>query len=363
VRRLVTIAILLPALLAGCVGGLPEGVIYPSITLDETVMEDIPVSRTFTFEGAPVTLDVTVDGSLYAGAVAAQKSVTRFGNARENDWIEDYFPAFIDEEHQDGFYTGVLEALRAVRAERGLDADRYAELLTVFAQSLEYKTDPVDLEPKFPVETFVEGNGDCDDKSLLLAGLLSREGYDVAILMFGPEKHVALGIRSADIGYLGTGYAYTETTAAGFVGMVPDEFAGGVVLVSEPQVFKIGTGSVAYAAGAQVRAILDGRAQAIAQAGVLAAKITAEDGQLVALQDELATTRTELESLKGAGRVAEYNALVPEYNALVEKYNAAAAERNSLTDRHNVLAEIDRVVVGGLSDRAGTFRAVTTALD
>ncbi len=361
-RRLHVIAALLIALLAGCAAGLPEGVIYPHINLDESVTDDIPVSHTFTFEGQPVTLDVTVDGALYAGAVAAEKSVTRFGNARENDWIEDYWPAFVEEKHQDAFFESVLAATRQVRDSRGLDADRYAELLTVFAQSLTYKTDPVDLQPKFPVETFVDGEGDCDDKTLLLAGLLEREGYDVAVLMFEPEKHVSLGVRSADIPYRDTGYAFTETTAAGFIGMVPDSLAGGITLTSEPRVFKIGDGTAAYTAGAEVKAILDGRTRAVAEAEALAARITQADAELAAMQAELSATQAEMDRLKAAKRTSEYNALVPSYNALVETYNALADNRNALADEHNALAELDQLIVDGLSDRPGTYAAVVAAL-
>ncbi len=361
-RRTLVIALLLPALLAGCSVGLPEGVIYPSITLDQTVTDDIPVTHTFVFEGQQVTLNVTVDGSLYAGAVAAEKTVTRFGNARENDWIEDYWPAFINEEHQEAFYASLLAALRQVRDYAGLDADRYAELMTVYVQSLAYQTDPVDLEPKFPVETFVDGAGDCDDKTLLLAGLLTREGYDVAILMFEPEQHVALGIRSEDIGYLDTGYAFVETTAEGFIGMVPDSFGSGVTLTSEPRVFGVDGGTLAYTAGDEVRAILDGRAEAIARAADLASQIDAADAELASLQAELAAAQAELSSLRSSGRTAEYNAAVPEYNALVDEFNAAADRRNDLANQHNALADLDRLVVEGLHDRAGTYAAVTAAL-
>ena len=361
--RRVSIMLVVLLLLAGCAGGWPEGVIYPSITLDETVTQDHPVTHTFTFEGRQVTLDVTVDGSLYAGAVSAEKSVTRFGNARENDWIEDYWPAFIDEEHQEPFFADALAALHQARDSLGLDSDRYAELLTVFVQSIVYETDPVDLEPKFPVETFVDGTGDCDDKTLLLAGLLSREGYDVAILMFEPEKHVALGIRSADLPYRDTGYAFVETTSPGFIGMVPDSLTGDLTLTSEPRVFRIGTGTTAYTAGDEVRAILDGRSRAVARAGDLAAEIDAADAELTALQGELEALQREMDSLKSARNTAAYNALVPDYNALVERFNAAADHRNELATQHNMFAEVDRLIVEGLGDRPGTYAVVTDALD
>jgi hypothetical protein len=350
------------ATLTGCVGGLPSRVIYPSITLDETVTEDHTVSTRFVFEGRPVEFTLAVDGSLYAGAAAATKSVTRFGRARENDWIEDYYPAFVDEPAQEPFFAELLGALRAVRDERGLDADRYAELLTVFAQSVAYGTDPVDLSPKFPVETFVEGEGDCDDKTLLLAALLAREGYDVAILLFESEQHVSLGIRSEAEGYAGTGYEFVETTAPAFVGMVPDEFAGGLTLTSTPRVFRIGEGTRPFTAADEVRAILEGRERIIETALALADELTAADAELTALQQEVADARSELESLQAAGDAAAYNERVAPYNRLVDRYNAAAAARNDLAERYNRLTELERAIVEGLDDRAGTYALVAAAL-
>jgi len=126
----------------GCSAVIPEGVVYPSIDLDESVTQDHTITPQFSFEGAPVSFTVTVDGSLYAGAAAAEKSVIRFGGARETDWIEDYYPAFIDDEHQERFYADLLTQFRAIRDARGLDADRYAELLTVYC--LLYTSDAAD---------------------------------------------------------------------------------------------------------------------------------------------------------------------------------------------------------------------------
>ena len=361
-RAIVLTALALAVLAAvGCTGGFPEGVVYPSIT--PGTGEPIPVTHEFTFEGAPVSITITVDGGLYAGASAAEKTVTRFGNARENDWIEDYYPAFVSEEHQEPFYDDAMAAFRAIRDARGLDADRYAELLTVFAQSLTYRTDPVDLSPKFPVETFVEADGDCDDKTLLLGALLAREGYDVAILLFEPEEHVALGIRSTGEGYAGTGYDFVETTAPALIGMVPDSFAGGITLTSTPRVFRIDGGTAAYGAGPQVTAILEARRTAIEAGRELEAKIEAADAELVSLEQQVLAARAELDRLKSEGEIAEYNARIDTYNALVDRYNAAVAERNSLAERYNAMSEVDRIVVEGLDDRTGTYARVMAALN
>lgn len=362
VKRAFAIFVLLLAAAIGCSTVMSKNVIYPSIAPDASVTEPRSVDVSFTFEGQPVSFSLSVDGALYAGATAAEKQVIRFGNARANDWIEDYFPAFITEQHQTAFYDALIGAFREIRDQRGLDSDRYVELMTAYSQSLTYHVDPANLSPKFPVETFVQGMGDCDDKTLLLAALLSREGYDVAVLMFEPEQHVALGIRSQDLQYRETGYAFVETTVPSYIGQVPESLEGGVVLSSEPRVFAIDGGPAAYTAGHQVAAILDARARAVSEAAELTGQITTADAALTALEARVRSKRTELEKLTSAGRISDYNARVDGYNALVAEYNRKLEERNALVSRHNELARIDRTVAAGPTDRRGTYAAVANGL-
>jgi hypothetical protein len=47
--------------------------------------------------------------------------------------------------------------------------------------------------PKYPVETLVDGRGDCEDVAILMAGLLDALGYDTVLLRY--SDHMALGIR------------------------------------------------------------------------------------------------------------------------------------------------------------------------
>ncbi|WP_332448588.1 hypothetical protein [Methanoculleus sp.] len=54
---------------------------------------------------------------------------------------------------------------------------------------------------KYPVETLVDGKGDCEDAAILMSGLLDALGYDTVLLEYrgdsnhGIEGHMALGIR------------------------------------------------------------------------------------------------------------------------------------------------------------------------
>jgi len=348
---------------AGCNGDgtlrLPTGVVYPSIAPVEGAA-DQTVTHTFEFEGKPHSITVIVDGPLFTGAQAAEKSVLRFGRARENDWIEDYYPAFIFDEHQDAFFAELLGQLRAVRDAEGLDSDRYVELMTTFVQSIEYRIDPGDLSPKFPVETFAERNGDCDDKALLLGGLLAREGYDVAIMLFAPEEHVSLGIKADGLEYNATGYAYIETTLLGYVGVPPDTIGDGKLLESEPQVFPLERGTGGYGAADEVLAIQSATTEIEARVAALAEKITDADARLRELEAEVADLRSRMNALTASGDTAGYNALVPEYNAAADTFNSVVGERNGLVAQHNTAVVTHTYIREHGSDRHGTFEYLRT---
>lgn len=366
IRAVVVLAVVAAfAVTAGCDLAtnirLPVGTVYPSITPDAAATGALTVTHAFRFEGGDRTVSIVIEDAVYRGAKSATKSVVRFGDARADDWIEDYYPAFIWEERQEEFFSALIASLRTIREAEGLDSDRYAELLTVFVQSLEYRTDPVDLEPKFPIETFTERAGDCDDKALLLAGLLAREGYDVAIMLFQAEEHVALGLKTTGNDYRGTGYAYVETTSPGFIGMVPDELAGGITVESHPRVFSIDGGSRAYGAGAEVATILEMRDTADERITSLGRDLANADADLAASEPGVTRESDRLDSLRRSGRIDEYNATLPAFNEMIARFNASVATRNSLAEEHNRWVELQRFIAENLDDRPAVYRHVITA--
>ncbi len=340
---------------------LPPDVVYPSIEPVAGAPALPDAEFAWSFEGATVRMTVPVDGSVYAGAKQAQKTVLSFREIDETEWIPAYYRAFIAEEHQEPLYEVLLGHFRYLRESLGLDSDRYAELIVTWVQSLTYRTDPVYLEPKFPVETVGDADGDCDDKTLLAAALLAREGYDVAILLFAPEQHVSLGIRSDGPAYGSSGYALVETTTPLLFGWVPDSLDGDIVLSSEPMVIRIGSGPLAYGAGGQTDEIRRAFEEALATAEALAARIEAADAVLERQVSEAETMRARMERLSATGDIDGYNALVPGYNALVEAYNAAVAERNALAAEQSSAAEVTERVADGQTDRAGLWRWLSSA--
>ena len=123
--------------------------------------------------------------------------------------------------------------------------------MTVYTQSITYETTP-DNPAKYPVEVVIEGSGDCDDKSLLLAELLSHEGYKVLSfhLILNPIWPLGLGLTICHIKI--QAILYIETTEVSFVGVPPDTLRGGITLTSDPLVIPIGNGTKTYHSGKQV---------------------------------------------------------------------------------------------------------------
>lgn len=110
-------------------------------------------------------------------------------------------------------------------------------VLTFVQQSIRYtrdictKTGDVSDYPKYPLETLVEGTGDCEDTVILAAAILACMGFKVAVLM--APRHAALGVAGipnlSGAAILHTesnvSYFFAETTGLGWTpGQVPSEF-------------------------------------------------------------------------------------------------------------------------------------------
>ena len=100
-----------------------------------------------------------------------------------------------------------------------------------FVQSLPYTLDDVttgyDEFRRYAIETLIEGGGDCEDTTILVAAILRGLGEKTA-LIFTPG-HIALGVSGnftgASVTYNGTEYYYCETTGTGWtVGTLPPSF-------------------------------------------------------------------------------------------------------------------------------------------
>ena len=148
------------------------------------------------------------------------------------------------------FLGKMIDSFKEQGSRNNFTDDQVALNVIAFVQAMPYTSDSVttgsDEYPRYPIETLVDGGGDCEDSSILAAALLSEMGYGVVLL--SPPGHMALGIKGSEnitgsyYEYNGSRYFYVETTSSGYkVGDLPYEFQGSKVRIytmnSTPSVY------------------------------------------------------------------------------------------------------------------------------
>ena len=120
------------------------------------------------------------------------------------------------------------EFQRAFKRNRSWTRQDRVDFVLSFVQSLPYTLDDVttgyDEFRRYAIETLIEGGGDCEDTTILVAAILRGLGEKTA-LIFTPG-HIALGVSGdytgASLTFKGTKYYYCETTGTGWtVGTLP----------------------------------------------------------------------------------------------------------------------------------------------
>lgn len=307
--------------------GQPTGLIsLPSIAIN-TTPGFLTRQYTFAFQETNITVRTNVSTGLYLGAKTGEKFAVVPDLTEPETMAPDYYRAFVDDPVQEIVYADLAGQFRAIRNEHGYSDDEYLELLTVFVQSLPYDTASgahPDTLSRFPVETLVDGTGDCDDKSVLLAGLLSREGYNVSLLLFIPEHHMAVGVAGDCLLYGDTGYTYIENTGVSFIGDVPKRLnlsekyvpAGGVPqagpITSSPVVIRVGSGQKNFSAY---------------ESGYILARKEQIDARIAFLKNKINTTSREDPSRFGR-LLNTYNTFAGVHNTLgLHRYDRAGMYR------------------------------------
>jgi hypothetical protein len=213
--------------------------------------------RTFTFNyasenGGPAkyTIRVPVNMSVYLGA--KQANIPLPANSFSPEEINAYISSFEIDPAMEELYTGVLEQLRTARYRGGLNLsdDEYLEMITTFVQQIPYEKNP-SPKRKYPVEVIFEKSGDSYEKSLLLANLLSREGYDVSLMVFEDLGYETTGIRvinevkDSSLKVFSDGkkdYVFIDAGIPRFIGSVPDDF----LTAESPTIYPVGKGTKSY---------------------------------------------------------------------------------------------------------------------
>lgn len=89
--------------------------------------------------------------------------------------------------------------LKEAASEKGFNYYQTVNFVLAFVQSLPYTSDDVttgaDEYPRYPLETLVDGGGDCEDTSILLSSILREMNYDNCLVVFtSPVGHAMVGV-------------------------------------------------------------------------------------------------------------------------------------------------------------------------
>jgi hypothetical protein len=258
--------------------------------------------------------------------------------------LASYYAGIFRDPGEDALYTPLLSELRRIRRTEGLNDDQYLELMVHFVQAIPYDPD-APVCPRTPAGVILDWKGDCDEKSLLLLGMLHREGYDAAILLFTAQQHATAGIRIASVTQPsfrvfdtgGRKYVYIETTRPTFIGLYRDEFA-----TANPVVIPSGNGTLTYHAINDVMHI-------VATQKRMEEKMAWLVDQGNGLYTEITALEAKLRSETGYDTQEEYDADYNRYVALVNQYNGYVGDFEKIKEVYQFILDHqdDRVGVTG----------------
>jgi len=313
----------------------------------------------FPFQKETISMEIALPQGLYDAAAGADKHAVLLGEWKEDDdWTTGYYLSFLNSPAMEQVYSAVADSLKAQSPGIAGNSDEYLEYLTVYVQSLAYDVRPDDSGPKFPVETVIEQAGDCDDKSILLAGLLAREGYDVSLFYFPDDAHMAVGVGTDEPGYRDSGYLFIETTNLSLVGIPTENFENGDTLTADLYVITVGNGTRTYGLADETRKIDEAADTARTRAEDEEAALIEEEADLARMKQALDDENAALSLLKRSGDISGYNAAVADYNRHAAEYNRALEEYRAQYDTYIADVEFFNYVATHLYDRPGLSEKV-----
>jgi polyhydroxyalkanoate synthesis regulator phasin len=144
---------------------------------------------------------------LEISAMQYQESIDK---PRPTDWTQ--WATICNDTHM--IIDELAETFTATADNENFDDTETVNYVAAFTQSLPFAEDYVygtwDEQPRYPLETLFDREGDCGDTSILTAAVLDAMGYDTALIFFEEARHAAVGVANAGKVY-GDHYTHNET--------------------------------------------------------------------------------------------------------------------------------------------------------
>ncbi len=154
---------------------------------------------------------------------------SRLMNSYGNSWWSSLYVSLIN--HDDPLIPrSIFNEFEDILKNRYYTHKEFADVIVSCIQSMSYVIPNNNCEIYAPLELLRTQRGDCDSRTVLLATLLNRFGYDVIVINDKPNSHSMLAISIPHSGryisFKGKRYYAWETTAKGWKpGMLPADYA------------------------------------------------------------------------------------------------------------------------------------------
>ncbi len=170
------------------------------------------VTYEFWYEGSMRTVVARIPAKDYATSESRPDGMEITPGESQSTWTRRYYIRQLKWPEQQRAVAAVLPQLRAIRTSMHLDSDDYVRLLNAFVGTIPYDSEEAaaGTARKRPCGLLVEGAGVCEEKSMLLGGLLAAEGYDAALILLERDNHMGVGVRSDTHTYKGTPFAFID---------------------------------------------------------------------------------------------------------------------------------------------------------
>ena len=186
------------------------------------------VEHSWMCNGKECSIELNISTKLYDYYCFEREHLAYIYQFKDDEMPPNYFGFMLSE-----YDRSVMRALADEFTGNVETEKEQIEIALSFVQSLPYAYDSttkgVDEYLRYPIETLVDGCGDCEDKVALLAALLYEMNIDFILLVM-PE-HMALGVccdgvdASRGMLFRGKKYYYLETTMPNWqIGEIPNSY-------------------------------------------------------------------------------------------------------------------------------------------
>lgn len=211
--------------LTGSVDG-SQAILWFDVILPELITPTIEIyniSYQWTFEHRPYAITLEIPIERYQWYLT--NSVNRSPQMRGSYAMANFVTS------SDSVIKTLAESLQYLADEKGFDETKLAGFVLSFVQqNIQYSNDNISkgVEEywRYPVETLVEKQGDCEDSTLLYASLMRQLDIKTVLLFYIVDEgigHLAAGISLTEqitdgyfVNYKDDDYYYCETTSKGF---------------------------------------------------------------------------------------------------------------------------------------------------